>query len=179
MTMNLNLGMEDIYEQNEQDQGSFAPLPAGDYPVIVDNAEYKQFASGNFGVNVTMSVYGGGQYDNKKVFDTFMFFRDDQVTEMTWTDKSGVVKNIGKLTYGKLCSAADFTPQQAGDPINLIGKMLTVKTKMGTNSNGEPDTKVGSYKKTPVAGAAQSQGHSQPQRMAPQTSQAGNAFARR
>lgn len=140
----FNFDMTDAFEQNQQEQSNFEPLPVGDYPVVIDNAELKQFNSGNHGINVQMSVIGGGKYDGRKLFDTFMLAYADG-TEMTWTDANGNVKNIGKLTYAKLMAAAGLTPDK-GDPVNLIGKMLVVKTKMGTNSNNEPEAKPSVYK---------------------------------
>jgi hypothetical protein len=143
--MSFNFDMSDAFEQNQQDAGKFEALPVDNYPVVVDNAELKQFGSGNHGISLQLSVIGGGKYDGRKLFDNFMLAYADG-TEMLWRDpKTGQDKNIGKLTYARVMAAAGLTPQQ-GDPVNLIGKMMIVKTKMDTNSNGDPEAKPASYK---------------------------------
>lgn len=173
----INMNMDDAYEQ--AGEGGYTPIPVGDYPVVVENAEYKQFNSGNWGVSVQLSVVGHEKYDGRKLFDTFVLFESDGKTEMVRADKkSGLMKNFGKISYAGLCKAVGLTTAQAADPNNLLGKMVTVKTKIEakdySDPNGEKEAKPSYYKPVPTAGTIPQPaqggfgGQQAPQQQAPQ-----------
>ena len=191
--MNLNMGA--AYEQASQEENGFAPIPAGDWPCVIENAEYKQFNSGNWGVNVQLSITNGAENDGRKFFDVFVMFEADGPTEKMSTDKkTGQPKNFGRITYAKLCQAVGLTPDQASDPVNLIGKMVVVKSKVAdkNDGSGEKEGVVSYYKPVPVAGGvqqapqqqAQQGGFQQPQQQmnsgnfGQQPQQSTSAFAR-
>jgi len=159
------INMTDAYQQAQEENNSYAPIPNGDYPIIVENAEYKQYKSGKWGVSVQLSIVNHQQFDNRKLFDNFVIFESDGQTEVIRQDNNGNNRNFGKINYAKLCEAAGLTPEQASDPTNLIQKMLVVKTKLAdkNDGSGEKDAKPSYYK--PMAGVG---GSSQPLQQAAQ-----------
>ncbi len=173
----INMNMNDAYTQAEQETASYGAMPNADYPVIVENAEYKQFKSGKWGVSLMYAVYNHPQFDNRKLFDNFMLFESDGATECTWTDNNGNVKNIGKLNYAKVCAAAGLTPDQASDPNNLLQKTLVIRTKQKAkdDGSGEMESVPSVYK--PVAQVQGGMQAQQPQQQQAQTQQQqGGAF---
>jgi len=201
--MTFNLGMEEAYSEATKDTAdalaNSQPLPIGDYPVIIDNIEYKQFNSGSWGFNLQLSVTGSGQYAGRKLFETYILFEADGVSPMLRLDnRSGTMKNFGKIGYAKLCQALNLTTQQANDAENIAahmcGKMLVAKTKIVSKDRSQPDgekeAKVSYFKpmaqatgamapqQSPVQQQPQG-GFNQPQQSGfNQPTQGGNAFNR-
>lgn len=189
--MTFNLGMEEAYNEATQDTAdalaNSQPIPAGDYPVIIDNIEYKQFSSGSWGFNIKLSITGTGQYAGRGLYETYILIEADGVSPMLRLDpRSGTMKNFGKIGYAKLCQALNLTTDQANDAENIAthmcGKQLVAKTKIVPKDKKQPDgekeAKVSYFK--PMAQAtgamAPQQAPVQQQQPAQQQTQGGQGF---
>ncbi len=140
-----NWSVTSFEEQAEKDgedlEEGFKPLPDGVYEVEVDRAEEKQTAKKNgSGLSLGFKVTEG-KYKGRMLF-----------TWINLTNTNEKAQLIGQKElrrFFKALSVDTLLPNQ------MIGRKLSVRTKIGKNAQDEPDTKIKGY--LPPGGATQEQ----------------------
>jgi len=120
----------DQYEPKED----FEPLPAGEYPVSIDEAELKTTKAGTGRyVRLALTVIGE-QYAGRKIFANINIKNPNQQAE-----------EIGQRDLAAIAIAVDLMAVQ--DTTDLLGKQMIVKVKVkpGDGQYG-PSNEVRAYK---------------------------------
>lgn len=125
--------------------GSYEPIPAGSYNATVFNVIQEEVKSGdNAGkprFNVQFSITDEG-HKNRRVFSYVPLY----VAKDFWKAQA-FFKALG---YDM--KAGDF---EVPTPVELAGKPIGVRVKIGVDQNGQPRNEVGGFDKaTDTAGAA-------------------------
>jgi hypothetical protein len=120
------MNWDDILKEQESDPG-FAPVPAGKYPVVVDNAEAVVASTGADMLKVQLSIEGG-PFDSKKVFTNIVFTKNNPkamrftlrkldalgVTREILANQNPAPSAIAAMITGVRCEA-DVTIRPASD----------------------------------------------------------------
>ena len=164
----INLDMNAVYQAEEENTPNAKPLPVGDYGAMISSSEYTQFNSGRFGVKVMLDVVTPQEYSGRKLFQNFILTEADQSTPALMGKDQ---KPYGLYSWAGLCKAIGLSSEDASNPDNLLMKMVTVKTKMGKDQDGNPQAEPSYYKAMPTAGTVD-----QGSKPAQQTQQQPGAF---
>lgn len=140
-----NWSVTSFEEQAEKDgedlEDGFKPLPEGVYDVEIDRAEEKPTKSaGGLGLSLGLKV-SEGSYKGRMLFDWINLKNNNPTAEL-----------IGQKQLRKLFKALGV---DAITPPQMVGRKLSVRTKIGKNVQGDPDTKIKGY--LAPGGAAQEQ----------------------
>ena len=133
-----------ITEESLADKGgSYEPVPEGSYNATVFDVKAETVKSGpNEGkprFNVQFSI-SDGKYNNRRVFSYIPLY----VANDFWKTKSFF------SSLGIDMKAGDFT---VPSPVDLAGKPIGVRVKIGTDQNGQPRNEVAGFDKA-TSGAA-------------------------
>lgn len=124
--------------------GSYEPIPAGSYNATVFEAKLEQVKSGpNEGkprFNIQFSITDEG-HKNRRVFSYVPLY----VANDFWKTKSFFA------ALGIDMKAGDFT---VPDAIDLAGKPIGVRVKVGVDQNNQPRNEVAGFDKPTDAAAA-------------------------
>lgn len=102
--------MLDLDLSNVKDSGSFQPLPAGEYNLIVDEAEVKQTKAGTGEyINLKLKVLNG-QYAERFIFTTFNFKNANKQAQ-----------DIGMSQLKGFLGAAGMNNQKLSNVVDMVG----------------------------------------------------------
>ena len=112
-----------IFNPNDYEEKDFAPVPAGEHRVRIEDVVYKTFKSGNDGYEITLEVSGY----NSKLWH-YLVLREEEVVQTN--------KNIARFFNSFGITDYDMTHYR-----NWIGKVGAVRVKH-EDYNGNPSAKV-------------------------------------
>lgn len=118
-TLNFHFsGDESALQDNSFDR---APLPDGEYNVVINDADYRQTKNGNgYYVSVEFEVYEG-EHDGRKLWANYNLVNPNPQAQ-----------EIGEQQFAKLCLAA-LGKLSCSDTEELIGKAVTVGVGLEKN----------------------------------------------
>lgn len=112
---------------------NFAPIPSGDYNVVIDDCTLKDTKSGTGKYLKLVLVIDDGKYQGRKIFENINIINDNTRAQ-----------EIGRRMLAQLCLAIGRSKAQ--DSSELIGGSCSVKVTTVTVPNGPSDTSVKAYK---------------------------------
>ena len=156
-----NLGFTVNAEDLPQDQGSFDPIPAGDYTVRVAEATLQQTKAGT------------GQYIKLRL-DVIAPSHQGRVlfTNLNIQNANPKAEEIGRQQLGSIMRAINLPSIQDTD--QLVGGVMNVKVTIKQDEQYGPSNEVKTFKAAPSAAASmpkpsQPAAQPQPQAAAPGT----------
>lgn len=125
---------------NVQAQGDYSPLPAGDYPFVVEDAEMKDTKAGNGQyIKVKLKVTGDN-YANRVIFHNFnVKNQNPKATEI----------GLGQLK--RLMQVAGKKTESINSLNELIGLSAVMRLKVEADNGYGESNKVTSFKELPTA----------------------------
>lgn len=144
-------GFGDIDWNTVETEGSFEPLPEGDYALTIEKAELKTSMAGAQQISLTYAVQG----TKRKVFDNLTF--KDPAGYQPKTGKNGqpiYPSKIGQSRIKAILEIANIPPSEFkfSEIFRLNGVTLTGHLKID-EYNGKRKNKVSSIKKLAAAAA--------------------------
>ena len=128
----------------EEYGGKFTPLPAGTYDVVISQSKEGETKRGAKYLQITFKVTTGLQTGDTT--STFLYIYGGNPTGIA----------TGKSILKRIRTICGLQTQTAGEPEELIGHQLRIKTSVRPNWQGEPQSYV-DYYYSPVQAAPQQQ----------------------
>lgn len=122
--------------KEEDDEQEYSLIPAGEYPVVVEECSFKESRAGNLGISATYTICGD-QYVGRKLFEWF-----------NWNHPTPKVQKIARSELTRLTRAAYKGEHQLTNPNDLVGKSVIAKVSIqkGGGMDGEDANSVKGYK---------------------------------
>lgn len=113
------------------------PIPDGDYPVFVSSIEAKVFTTGSKGLAVTYVIESGDQKDRDLRESIILVLKDGSPNKMAAATIKKLMLECG-LTLDEIRNFRypDFGTKGFGDFAKLLGKTLTVNSKVEMQKDG-------------------------------------------
>lgn len=135
-----SIRLDDVEEYG----GKFTPLPAGTYDVVISQSKEGETKKGAKYLQITFKVTSGLQTGDTT--STFLYIYGGNPTGIA----------TGKSILKRIRTICGLQTQTAGEPEELIGHQLRIKTSVRPNWQGELQSYVDFYY-SPVQAAPQQQ----------------------
>lgn len=138
-----SIRLDDVEEYG----GKFTPLPAGTYDVVISQSREGETKKGAKYLQITFKVTTGLQTGDTT--STFLYIYGG--------NPNGVA--TGKSILKRIRTICGLQTQTAGEPEELVGHQLRIKTSVKPNWQGEPQSYVDFYYPPAPAAAPQQSGY--------------------
>lgn len=127
--------MSDLFDfTNDKPQSNFKVLPAGEYPVTIDEAELKETRDGSGKYIKCVFRVFEGEAEGQKIFFNFNI-----------ENKSEKATQIGRGQMKRFIECAMIENPKLSSPMDLVGYKVIAKTKVRTDQEYGDKAEITSF----------------------------------